>query len=62
MTGSTTPGAARKQFDQAMALLGAGSQADGQAGYEAAGARFREATEIDSVDGRRVAGADRHGR
>jgi len=48
MAGSTTPGAARKQFDQAMALFGAGSQADTQAGFEAAGARFREATEIDS--------------
>ncbi len=45
MTGSSTPGAARKQFDQAMALFGAGTQAD----TAAAGARFREATEIDSA-------------
>ena len=44
MTSSTTPGAARKRFDQAMALLNAGTQPD----VAAAGQRFREATEIDS--------------
>jgi hypothetical protein len=44
MTGSSTPGAARKRFDQGMALLNAETQAD----TAAAGARFREATEIDS--------------
>jgi type VII secretion ATPase EccA len=44
MTSSSTPGAARKRFDQAMALLNAGTQPD----VAAAGQRFREATEIDS--------------
>ena len=44
MTSSTTPGAARKRFDQAMALLNAETQPD----VAAAGQRFREATEIDS--------------
>jgi ESX secretion system protein EccA len=39
MTSGTTPAAARKQFDQAMALL--------DTDLAAAGARFREATEID---------------
>ncbi|MGO9929014.1 MAG: type VII secretion AAA-ATPase EccA [Mycobacterium sp.] len=39
MTSSTTPAAARKQFDQAMSLL--------DIDLAAAGARFREATEID---------------
>ena len=39
MTSSTTPAAARKQFDQAMALLDTDSAA--------AAARFRDATEID---------------
>lgn len=43
MTTGSTPGAARKRFDQAMALLHAETQPD----VEAAGARFREATEID---------------
>jgi len=40
MTSSATPAAARKQFDQAMALLDTDATA--------AGARFREATEIDA--------------
>jgi type VII secretion ATPase EccA len=44
MTSSTTPGAARKRFDQAMALLNAETHPD----VAAAGQRFREATEIDS--------------
>lgn len=39
MTSSTTTSAARKRFDQAMALL--------DSDIEAAGARFREATELD---------------
>ncbi|OBJ82597.1 type VII secretion AAA-ATPase EccA [Mycobacterium asiaticum] len=39
MTSSTTTSAARKRFDQAMALLDSDN--------EAAGARFREATELD---------------
>ncbi len=39
MTSSTTPAAARKQFDQAMSVL--------DIDLAAAGARFREATEID---------------
>src|ERR1700733_2603193 len=44
MTSSTTPGAARKRFDQAMALLNAETQPD----VASAGQRFREATEMDS--------------
>src|SRR6185312_10465856 len=43
MTSTTGTAAARKRFDQAMALL----TADGHADIAAAGARFREATEID---------------
>ena len=44
MTSTTGTAAARKRFDQAMALL----TADGHADIAAAGARFREATEIDA--------------
>ncbi|OBA81819.1 type VII secretion AAA-ATPase EccA [Mycobacterium sp. 1164966.3] len=44
MTSTTGIAAARKRFDQAMALL----TADGHADIAAAGARFREATEIDA--------------
>jgi type VII secretion ATPase EccA len=47
MTGGITPGAARKRFDQAMATLNSGLQSGTQPDTEAAGARFREATEID---------------
>lgn len=43
MSSGVTPGAARKRFDQAMALLHSETQAE----IQAAGARFREATEID---------------